>query len=98
MKGPRIYIRLGNAHYFCGDYKKALEYYNMALRGYPRHKVATYNESLTFFSLKNYEKSLKGLKKVLESIQMIKKQSIFLNSLNRWRGELVVRLCAGTTV
>ncbi len=63
---PEIYIRLGNAHYFCGDYKKALEYYNMALRGYPRHKVATYNESLTFFSLKNYEKSLKGLKKVLE--------------------------------
>ncbi|MFO7992236.1 MAG: tetratricopeptide repeat protein [Thermoplasmata archaeon] len=63
---PEIYIRLGNAHFFCGEYKKALEYYDMALRGYPRHKIATYNKSLAFFSLKNYEKSIKGLRKVLK--------------------------------
>lgn len=60
IAGPGDYVHLGNARYIDGDYKKAFEYYDTAVKVKPDYATAWNNRGAACSELGNQEEALKS--------------------------------------
>jgi tetratricopeptide (TPR) repeat protein len=65
----RAYYRRGNAYYLSGEYQKAVDDYDTAIKLFPDYAEAYFNRGIAYFNRGNERKSIDEIKKCIDDFR-----------------------------